>query len=148
MSYEEKIDQLVSTVRTLNFKVRPRATNTPGGDPGAGQLIHSLLAELRDNELRASQDVKRVTLGDAFLALEAGRDVVRSNPDEIGTLSLLSEFTTVRESILSSVRTYPADQWESQHETPDGPITMTSVVDGLIGSDKTYVTRIDQAQSG
>ena len=100
MPYADKIDALIETVRGLNHQVRPKLTNTIGGGEGTGAQAHSILGGMRDTELAAALTIQSMLSGDL-----GGRDEKYRNPlDQVGSRSLLSEFTTAREAKPASLR--------------------------------------------
>ena len=142
VSYEDKIDQLVTTVRDLNHQIRPQITNVPGGDP-PGNPRHEALAELRDHEQTISRTLKLMTLGE--LGVSAADTGSAQATNEIGSRSLLSEFATAREAILATLHAITDDEWEEEHDTADGSTTVNTVIDSLIESDKVLVPKVVEA---
>ncbi len=147
MAYQEKIDKLVEMVRLVNHEFRPIISDTPGGDP-PGNALHSTLAELRDHEQEVSRAVRTFTIAD-LTAREAPGIVVETDPiDQTSGRTLLSQFGTAREAILSILRTIDEEQWNAREETEDGGTTsITDLIDGLIVSDETMLTKLRNAAS-
>jgi hypothetical protein len=141
VSKVEKVNELVQMVRTLNWDVRPKLSNTPGGDP-PGNPVHQALAELRDNEIIASQTIRGMSLSETAAQMAVQQETTHEPPDRIGSRQLLSEFGTARESILSLLRTVSDEDWSREHDTPNGAKSMADVVEELISSDRGLVDRI------
>lgn len=140
MPYADKIDALIATVRELNYQVRPKLSNTVGGGDGMGQQAHSLLGEMRDTELAAVLRIQAMIVGE-----QAGRDEKYRAPiDQVGSRSLLSEFTTAREATLASVRDLSDAQWEEPRETASSSSSVKDVVDGLLASDSASFAKLEQ----
>ena len=146
MTKTDKINELVQTVRTLNWEVRPKISNAPGGDP-PGNPLHQALGELRNNEVTASQLIRSMSLSETAAQMSAEQEVTHDPVDQVGTRQLLSEFATARESILSLLRNVSDEDWAQAHETPNGTKSMEQAVDDLISSDRALVERITKAAS-
>ena len=148
MTQIEKLSALVETVRELNWEIRPKINNVPGGDPPANAL-HIALSDLRENELQASQLIRSMSLAETAAGMSEDQLQVVEHPDPttIGSRQVLSEFATAREAILSIVRNLTDDQWKETHRTPNGDRTYEELVDGLIESDKTFTKRIHDASA-
>ena len=146
VSYTGKIDDLVQTVRHLNWEVRPKIDNTPGGNPPGNPLFQAL-ADIRNHEIQHSQLIRGMSLTEVGVEKEQGRVVEHIDASEIGARQLLSEFATAREAILSLLRTFSAEQWSEKHDTFEGNKSIEQIVDGLIESDKSMIERISSAVS-
>lgn len=146
MANTEKLSKLVETVRMLNWEVRPKINSTPGGNE-AGNPLHSVLADIRNNEIRSSQLIRSMSLAETADQENMGRVVEQVQASTIGSRQLLSEFATAREAILSILRNLSDERWAETHETAEGSISYEDVVDQLIESDKKFVERIHSAAS-
>ena len=146
MTQTAKLSALVQTVRELNWEVRPKINNVPGGEPPANPL-HVALSDLRENELRASQLIRGMSLAETAAGMREDQLVVveHADPTTIGSRQVLSEFATAREAILSIIRNLTDEQWQETHNTPEGDHTYEEIVDGLIESDKAFGERIKEA---
>lgn len=144
MSNSERIDALVATVRDLNHAIRPKLTDTPGGDP-PGNDIHTSLAKLREHEHSYSRLIRSMTLAEAT-ANPAGDTFEYLDPNSVSSRRLLSEFGTAREAILSVLRTLDDSEWEVKRETPDGEKSVAEVIDELIESSRPYVDNVLKAE--
>lgn len=144
MAKTDKLSAMVGTVRELNWEVRPKINNVPGGDP-VGNPLHLALSELRENELKMSQLIRSMSLAETAAGQTGGRVVEHADPTTIGSRQVLSEFATAREAILSILRTLPDAQWDETRATPTGERSYDGIVDDLIESDKGYLNRIKGA---
>jgi len=138
--HAEKIDALIATVRELNHTLRPMISNVPGGGDGVSRQVHPILGQMRDLELGAALRIQAMVVSEQL----ARDEKYRMPLDEIGTRSLLSEFGTAREAVLASLQQLPDAQWDEAHETADGNVTVSSVVDELIASDETALAQLKQ----
>lgn len=141
MAYQEKIDALVQTVRDVNHEVRPKISNTPGGDP-PGNPLHEAIIEIRDHEQGVSRLIRSLTLADLTAREEVGQLIEGRSSANIGTRQALAEFGTAREAILSILSQLSDEEWDEQRETEEGAVSVTKVIDDLIESDKTYLKKI------
>jgi hypothetical protein len=144
VSNNERIDALVATVRDLNHEIRPKLSDTPGGDP-PGNDLHTSLAKLREHEHSYSRLIRMMTLSDVA-ATTVGDTFEFLDPNAVSSRRLLSEFGTAREAILSVLRTLDDEQWNVKRDTPDGQRSLVEVVDELIESDRSYVSNVVQSE--
>ena len=70
MAHMDLIDSLIATYRTLNLRVRPLDPATAGQLSAGGTTLRAVIAELRDQELTASQTLKNMTLADTVVLEE------------------------------------------------------------------------------
>lgn len=162
MAQNDKISELISTVRDLNHTVRPKLTGEIGGGSGNLAQVHEILGQMRDRELMTSHGIKRMILGNRE-GVEAqeiqnmmGTASARITLDEalaihqdaasLPTSEVLSAFTTAREAILSLLRDLPEDEWTNESTLGDteGRNSVQAVVDGLLVDDKAAVSQISQ----
>ncbi len=161
MAHNDKIDELISTVRDLNFTVRPKLTGEIGGGTGSMAQVHEIIGEMRDRELMTSHSIKRMVLGnrDGVEAEEiqnmmgtAGTRItleealaIHEDAATLPTREVISAFATAREAILSLIRELPEDEWTATSTLGvDGKNSVAAVVDGLLSDDKAAVSRITQ----
>lgn len=148
MSQLDRIDALIATVRDLNHQVRPKTKTVPGGEDGTDKQLHALLSEMRDNEYRASRNIKLLTLDETQLAAQADVEAAYQPAEELSSRWLLSEFGTAREAILALVRERLSDEdWQRAHSTDEGSRSIEDEIDNLIESDKAYLAKIQQLSS-
>ncbi len=140
MAHEDKVAQLVFTIRDLNQQVRPKATTTIGGAEGEDKQIHSVLTTWRESEHLTSRTLKLMTLGEAGIA--GADDVVIGDPEKMSSRMLMSEISTAREAILATIRDLSSAQWDEFYETVEGSKTVTELVDELIEQDKNYLGQL------
>ena len=145
MANTEKLSSLVETVRVLNWEVRPKIAGAPEMN-NAGNPLHTALTEIRNNEIAASQQIRSISLAET-IAQQGKEDDVEEQAEAstIGSRQLLSEFGTAREAILSILRNISDEQWAESHSTATGERSYEAIVDGLIESDKKYVSQIHSA---
>ncbi len=142
----DKINELIQTVRILNWEIRGKLDNVPGGDPPENPLFRAL-ADLRNNELTVSQTMRNMSLADTGVMIDQAAVIELARAREMGARHLLSEFGTAREAILSLLRGFRDEEWTRPHGIEGGTITVEQLVDNLIESDKEHVERIRAAAS-
>jgi len=141
------IDQLITTYRELNMKVRGRdfgADIPPEDLVGKSDSVPAVLFALRNRELNVSQAVKQMLLGgeatgDDEPAILSEQQVAAGTSVRI----LLSQFGTARESILSQVRELPDDTWNENFKTPRGEMTLKAYLQTLVDRDRERMSQID-----
>lgn len=141
MAKSDKINELVQTVRKLNWEIRPKLNNTPGGNP-PGNPMHTALTDIRNNEITMSQTIRNLSLAELDILVGEGNIIEHSDAAKMSSRQLLSEFGTAREAILSLLRNFSDEDWSRSRETADGTTSIEQIVDDLIASDKQYVDRI------
>ena len=106
----ELIDKLIATYRILNHDVRPLPeAQLREGNPPPRQLIQ----QLRDQELRFSQDLKARLSGQHVSFAETHEPaVLGTETDHDSTQALIAQFGTARESTLSLLRGIAEGQWD------------------------------------
>jgi hypothetical protein len=140
----EKLSSLVETVRILNWEVRPKIAGAPEMNK-SGNPLHTALTGIRNNEIEASQQIRSMSLAETIAQQGMERLDEQAEASTIGSRQLLSEFGTAREAILSILRNLSDDQWAAGQETATGERTYLGIVDGLIESDKKFVSQIQSA---
>ena len=141
MAKSDKINELVQTVRKLNWEIRPKLTNTPGGNP-PGNPMHTALTDLRNNEIQISQTIRNMSLAESDVLVSEANVIEHSEASQMSSRQLLSEFGTAREAILSLLRNFTDEEWAQGHGTAEGDLSIEKIVDDLIASDRQYVERI------
>jgi hypothetical protein len=162
VSYSDKIDAMIATVRELNHKVRPRLTEDIAGGSGNMAEVHNIISEMRNLELISSHGVKRMILssregvdasevqnimgtsGDRITLEEAL--AIHEDATTLPTRQVMSEFASAREAILSLLRELPDTDWayKSELAIDEGRDSVEAVVDSLIASDKEAMAKINQ----
>ncbi len=144
MANTEKLSKLVETVRILNWEVRPKIAGAPELNK-AGNPLHTALTGIRNNEIEASQYIRSMSLAETVAQQAEERLDEQAEASTIGSRQLLSEFGTAREAILSILRNLSDEQWAVGQKTAAGERTYEGIVDGLIESDKKYISQIQGA---
>ncbi|HLT19110.1 MAG TPA: hypothetical protein VKZ96_06620 [Thermomicrobiales bacterium] len=144
MAKADKINELVQTVRKLNWEVRPKLTNTPGGN-SPDDPLHRALTDLRNNEIQMSQQIRAMSLAESDVTVDEANIIEHAEAAKVSSRQLLSEFGTAREAILSLLRNFSDEDWTREHSTSTGSVSIDKIVDDLIASDKQYMERIFSA---
>lgn len=136
----ELIDQLVATYRILNHTVRQR----PEANLNQGEKSPRVVVmQLRDTELRFSQDLKARISGQPVSFAETQElATLGTEGDHDTTAELIAQFGTARESTLAQLRSLPDDQWDV---TGDYPRSIRTDVLSLIDHDKQVLDGIGTA---
>ena len=145
MPHTDLIDSLIATYRELNMKLRPlpEARITAKGSDGAS--VRDIVAEMRNRELIASQQLKYMMLADVAGAEADVVDPASLVPVDSQPLrSLLSEFGTARESILAVVREMPEAELDREIPSPNGPKAIATFLQELNTLDTQDRRKIDQ----
>jgi hypothetical protein len=142
----DKINELVQTVRKLNWEVRPKLNNTAGG-ASEDDPLYQALVDLRNNEIKMSQQIRNMSLSEADVTVQRADVEELLQTKGVGPRQLLSEFGTAREAILSVLRNFTDEEWTREHNTTSGTISIEKMVDDLIASDKQHMERILSAVS-
>mgnify|MGYP001278174510 CR=1 FL=1 len=146
MAKADKINELVQTVRKLNWEVRPKLNNTAGG-ASEDDPLYQALVDLRNNEIKMSQQIRNMSLSEADVTVQRADVEELLQTKGVGPRQLLSEFGTAREAILSVLRNFTDEEWTREHNTTSGTISIEKMVDDLIASDKQHMERILSAVS-
>lgn len=145
MPHADLIDSLIGTYRDLNLKLRPLSEDRLNAKGGGGASLRDLVAEMRNRELVASQQLKLMLLADAAGANMEVVDPRSLDPvDSQRTHTLLSEFGTARESILATVRELPDEDLERELPSANGTTSITAFLKQLIDSDNEDCRKIEQ----
>ena len=140
MPDQEVIDGLIASYRELNHRVRGAGLST-GTESSP---ISDVLRRLRDRELRASQAIKRMLLGEAAEADdEQAADVAEFQSIPASPIVLLSQFGTAREATLAMVRELPDEEWDRKAATPLGEMTLRDYLKSLVDRDRQRMAEID-----
>ena len=98
------------------------------------------IAGLRESEIRASQTIKLMTLGDAGASMSIPEPPPSANPDNVRTL--LSEFGTAREAILATVREMSEDDLTANRPGFQGASSIRQVLEQLVERDQKLMQSI------
>jgi hypothetical protein len=144
MAHMDLIDSLIATYRTLNMRVRPLDPATAGQLAAGGTTLRSVIADMRNQELTASQTLKNMTLSDTSAGGISTAEVDILPPsDEENVRVLLSEFGTAREAILALIRELSDEQWETERPGASGPTTVLAYVQALTQRDQQVLSQLD-----
>ncbi|ACZ40567.1 hypothetical protein [Sphaerobacter thermophilus] len=142
MPDQEIINGLIATYRELNHRVRGDAKDLSGD---AHEALVSTLRRLRDRELRASQAIKRILVGDA---VDEDDEAPLTETEFAESMSnspnvLLSQFGTAREATLAMVRDLPDEEWNKVVQTPRGQMSLRDYLKTLVDRDRQKLEEID-----
>lgn len=144
MAHMDLIDSLIATYRTLNMRVRPLDPATAGQLAVGGTTLRAIIADMRNQELTASQTLKNMTLSDMSAAGVSTAEVDILPPtDEENVRVLLSEFGTAREAILALIRELSDEQWAADRPGTDGTTSVLAYVQGLTQRDQQILAQLD-----
>jgi hypothetical protein len=135
----ELIDRLVATYRILNHTVRLKPETELAQGENSPKAI---LRQLRDDELRFSQELKARLSGQQVEIAESADEAGLSTADSMDTTNeFIAQFGTARESTLSMLRILPDDEWDV---TGDYPRSVRTDVISLIDRDRKTLDTIGQ----
>jgi hypothetical protein len=135
------IDSLIATYRNLNMTIRPLSDAQVDQLSDSGGSLRDKIADLRNNELQISQQLKLMTLGEGGIT-GAMPEIAPIAPG-LNVRSILSEFGTAREAILALIRELSDEDWAMQREGPNGQTSIQKVIDQLIASDRKALSEIE-----
>ncbi|MEX2314416.1 MAG: DinB family protein [Thermomicrobiales bacterium] len=141
MANSDLIDSLIATYRDLNMAIRPLPDAQTTQAAAGGKSLRDLVLEMRDHEMRASQQLKLMTLGEAGLA--AGMPEIAPSAPGISIRSVLSEFGTAREAILALIRELSDEDWAAERHGPNGQTTIQAFIEELVAHDREALNRIE-----
>ncbi|HUY99005.1 MAG TPA: hypothetical protein VMU89_01550 [Thermomicrobiaceae bacterium] len=140
MPDQEVIDGLIASYRELNHRVRGAGLSS-GTESSP---ISDVLRRLRDRELRASQAIKRMLLGEtAEEDDEQAADVAEFQSIPASPIVLLSQFGTAREATLAMVRELPDEVWNRTVASPVGEMTLRDYLKSLVDRDRLRMAEVD-----
>src|SRR5690606_12089315 len=139
---QEIIDGLIATYRELNHRVRGGGQALPDS---VNESLVATLRQLRDRELRASQAIKRILVGEA---VEEDDEALLTDTEFSEQISrspnvLLSQFGTAREATLAMVRELPDEEWNKVVQTPLGQMSLRDYLKSLVDRDRQRLEEID-----
>ena len=144
MAHADLIDSLIATYRTLNMRVCPLDPATVAQASSAGTTMRDIIADMRNQELTASQTLKNMTLSDSAAGGISTHEVEILPPsDEQNVRVLLSEFGTAREAILALIRELSDDQWSAERPGANGPTSVHAHIQALVERDKQVLAQVD-----
>ncbi len=141
MANSDLIDSLIATYRNLNMTIRPLSDAQVDQLSDSGGSLRDKIADLRNNELQISQQLKLMTLGEGGIT-GAMPEIAPIAPG-LNVRSILSEFGTAREAILALIRELSDEDWAMQREGPNGQTSIQKVIDQLIASDRKALSEIE-----
>jgi hypothetical protein len=143
--HTDLIDSLIATYRELNMKLRPLPESRITAKGSDGASVRDIVAEMRNRELIASQQLKYMMLADVAGAEADVVDPTSLVPVDSQPLrTLLSEFGTARESILAVVREMPEAELDREIPSPNGPKAIATFLQELNTLDTQDRRKIDQ----
>lgn len=133
------IEGLIASFRELNHRIRAASPSVMTDDS-----LKAALRALRDRELRASQAIKQLLLGEAVEEDdEAPAEVAEFQARrDLPANVLLSQFGTAREATLTSVRALPDEQWNQTYRTPRGEMTLRDYLKTLVDRDQQALEKL------
>ena len=145
MPHADLIDGLIGTYRELNLKLRPLTDDRAAAKSSDGASLRDIVAQMRNRELIASQQLKFMMLADVAGSAADVVDPASLVPVNGQPLrSLLSEFGTAREAILAVVREMSDEAMEREIPSPDGPVAIVTYLQKLHDQDTQDRRKIDQ----
>ena len=145
MPHADLIDSLIGTYRELNMKLRPLTDDRAAAKSSDGASLRDIVAQMRNRELIASQQLKFMMLADVAGSAADVVDPASLVPVNGQPLrSLLSEFGTAREAILAVVREMSDEAMEREIPSPDGPVAIVTYLQKLHDQDTQDRRKIDQ----
>ena len=145
MPHADLIDGLIGTYRELNMKLRPLTDDRAAAKGSDGASLRDIVAQMRNRELIASQQLKFMMLADVAGSAADVVDPASLVPVNGQPLrSLLSEFGTAREAILAVVREMSDEAMEREIPSPDGPVAIVTYLQKLHDQDTQDRRKIDQ----
>lgn len=146
MPDQEIIDGLIASYRELNHRIRsadPATRDAAESAASPDSSIMGILRQLRDRELRASQAIKLMLLGES--AHEDDEAILSEQQARAATSAvvLLSQFGTAREATLAMVRELPDEVWNQTFQTPRGSMTLHDYLASLVTRDRERLSQIE-----
>ncbi len=137
MAHSDVIDSLIATYRNLNLKIRPLDAAATASN---GSSLLETIASMRESEIRASQMIKLMTLGDAAGGTAIPDAPPSANPNNVRTL--LSEFGTAREAILATVREMSEEDLVAERPGFEGASSIRQVLEQIVARDQKVMQSI------
>ncbi|HMM42409.1 MAG TPA: hypothetical protein PKA95_10945 [Thermomicrobiales bacterium] len=131
MAHSDVIDSLIATYRNLNLRIRPLDSAATASNNSS---LLDTIASLRESEIRASQTIKLMTLGEAAAGAAIPEAPPSANASNVRTL--LSEFGTAREAILATVREMSEEDLAAERPGFEGASSIRQVLDQLVERDQ------------
>jgi hypothetical protein len=148
MPDQEIINEMIGVYRDLNLKLRGLDLDRFAGKKNEkGETLVDVLRRMRNREYNSSQAIKLMSLGDERGRIrEATEATVLDELVATGItpIILLSQFGTAREATLSLVRTMADEDWDTQHTTPRGEMSIREYLRAIVNDDHEDVRSIDQ----
>lgn len=140
------IDGLIASYRELNMKIRQLDPSTLGAISSHGDdSVTGVLRQMRDRELRASQAMRVMVLGEDAEESDEAANAVADHLDETADspIIFLAQFGTAREATLAMIREQPDEVWDREVRTPRGHMSVKAYVQTLIDRDRERLQQID-----
>jgi len=147
MPDQELIDGLIASYRELNMKIRRLDPSQLGDIASRGDgSITGILRQMRDRELRASQAMRVMVLGEDA---ETDDEVASAQTDTLdqaadSPIFYLAQFGTAREATLAMIREQPDEVWDREVGTPQGRMSVKAYVRTLVDRDRERLQQIDE----
>lgn len=139
MSEHDLINDLITTYRNLNNKVRMLPEDRLTMADGAGNSVRQAVTELRNSEMEFSQALKDSISGISKADMIKGKPVIGTESESDTTASIISQFGTARESTLAMLRTLTPEEWSKSIE---GGATIRKRLEEHLGRDKQSMEQI------
>jgi hypothetical protein len=140
MSEHDLINELITTYRNLNNKVRMLPEERLTMTNKSGQSVRQAVTQLRNGEMHFSQALKEAISGVPMPDMGAGETpVIGTESASDTTATIISQFGTARESTLAMLRTLPPDEWGKSIE---GGATIRKRLEEHLGRDRQTMEQI------
>lgn len=146
MPDQDVIDGLIDGYRDLNLSIRHAYQDVPNDHSAtAAKPVLNILRQMRDRELRASQAIRAMLLGNEVAADDEAAEVSIGHYDlnEVSPIVLTSQFGTAREATLAMVRELSDEAWNTQFVTPRGEMTLRAYLQTLVERDRQRINEIN-----
>jgi hypothetical protein len=140
MSEHDLINDLITTYRNLNNKVRALPEDRLTMEDGSGNSVRQAVTQLRNSEMHFSQALKEAISGVPMPDMGKGdTPVIGTESESDTTATIISQFGTARESTLAMLRTLPPDEWG---KTIEGGASIRTRLEEHLGRDKQTMEQI------
>ena len=140
MSEHDLINELITTYRNLNNKVRTLPEERLTMTDKAGNSVRQAVTNLRNGEMHFSQALKEAISGVPMPDMGTGdTPVIGTESESDTTATIISQFGTARESTLAMLRTLPSDEW---NKTIEGGASIRKRLEEHLGRDRQTMEQI------
>lgn len=146
MPNQALIDGLIASYRELNMKIRHIDPSKLGAMSSQGDdSVTGILRQLRDRELRASQAMRLMVLGEDAEGNDEAVNSMAGSLDDVADSPIfyLAQFGTAREATLAMIREQPDEVWDREVRTPRGQMSVKAYVQTLVDRDRERLQQID-----